>query len=188
MGLTIAIFLMGAEIGYLIYQNQKLRAVIANPDAYYRTLQRGETVPAVRTQTVDGQDLELQYSPDGPYTCLFWFSSSCESCTDNFAFWNTLYSDFAAAGIRFVGMCACEPEEARALQRSLGLNFPIVSATDQVIIDAYQGHLLPQTVLISPTGTIEHIWPGPLDENSRLDVAGTIAGVSQFITKGGETL
>ena len=54
--LIIVIILMGAEIIYLMYQNQKLKSIIDNPKMYFRTLSPDEMVPSFTAYDVDGNE------------------------------------------------------------------------------------------------------------------------------------
>ena len=165
--LLAIIVLMGLEIVFLMYQNRKLKAVIDDPKQYFKTLAKDDTVPAIAAYDLDGNDVSLRYSAEAPHSVLFWFAPTCPSCEDNIEFWKQVYVEQKSDRLRFLGMCAGQPDEAAAFVADHEIEFPVMSVTDPYIMEAYQGNMLPQTVLISPEGTILGVWPGALDEGGR---------------------
>lgn len=161
---------MGVEILYLVAQNQRLMAMVNDPQHAIQTLQTGDRVPNVRTSDINGNEISLHYDADQPYTVLFWFSPSCESCEENLDFWNDLYSKYASDNIRFVGICASTVTEAKEAATEHGMQFSVVCATDPFIVDAYKGNVLPQTLLIDPDGSINKVWPGSLLKGQKEEI------------------
>jgi len=174
--LIVVVILMGAEIIYLMYQNRKLKAIIDNPKEYFRTLSPDEMVPSFTASDIDGNDISLRYSPDAPRTLLFWFAPGCESCENNIQFWNEVYNKYSdAKKFRYLGLCAGIPDEAREYIAEYNVEFPVVCVTDRFMVEIYQGHVLPQTVLISPEGVITKVWPGTLGQDNRDEILSYLA-------------
>lgn len=169
--LCTIIVLMGAEIIYLVYQNRQLTAMLNDPSQLLeRTLKSGQTVPAIRAADINGEEITLTYSESSPYTLVYWFSPTCESCEENFGFWNDIYSVRVEDRLRVVGFCACNAGEGRETKSAHALQYPVLAATEQSIVDMYKGNLLPQTLLIKPDGEIVQVWPGALPEMHRRDI------------------
>jgi peroxiredoxin len=183
--IAIAI-LMGIEIVYLMLENRRMRSIITNPKQYYQVLEQDDKVPPFTAQDLDGNTISLQYSPDRPHTLLLWFSPTCRACEDNLYFWNDLHRDFDSDHMLLLGMCTDDPADVRTVVAEYGLNFPVVCLDDPSLVDAYKGNVLPQTVLISPRGTIREVWPGPLGEKQRGSIITVLSQLDTLTGKGGD--
>jgi len=185
--LVAVITLMGIEIVYLVYQNRQLRQMIDDPSRFFeKTLQAGQTVPAIRAEDVNGNELALTYSQDGPYTLVLWFSPTCSSCEDNFEFWQDVHRLSKPEKLRIVGFCACTVGEAKEEITAKQLGFPVLAATEPTIVDLYKGNLLPQTILIAPDGLIKSVWPGALLESKKKDILSILRDIDTIKPEGGE--
>lgn len=174
--LIAIIIVMGVEIIYLMYQNHKLKSIIDNPKEYFKTLSPDEMVPSFTAYDIDGNDISLRYSPEAPRTLLFWFAPGCEPCEDNILFWNEIYNTYSEVEeFRYLGLCAGTPDEAQEYASGYDIEFPVMCVTDRYMVETYQGHVLPQTVLISPEGAIIKVWPGALEENSKGEILSYLA-------------
>lgn len=161
--LSIIIVIMGFEIVYLIYQNRRLQSMLAEVPSL-QVLQQGQTVPPLTAADLDGAGVAIQYGEREPSTILIWFSPSCHLCAENTAFWNDIYDRYkTSAGVRFLVMSDAGTDETRTYAAEQALRFPVVCVTDESLIDAYNGRVMPQTALISPQGEIEKVWPGALE-------------------------
>jgi peroxiredoxin len=171
--LLIIIVIMGIEIIYLIYQNRELRAML-DETASFQILEQGQPVPAVMATDLDGAAVEVRYGEGEPTTLLIWLSPSCHVCEENSAFWNDIYSGYQSKDIRFLALCDAPTEEAKTYAAAHSLIFPVVSITDDRLIDAYNGRVMPQTAIISPQGTIERVWPGALEKSRQDEITATL--------------
>ncbi|MEZ5358437.1 MAG: redoxin domain-containing protein [Candidatus Zixiibacteriota bacterium] len=165
--LTVLVALMAIEIVYLIYQNQQLRSVIEDPRKYFTTISEKDIVPSITVMNTDGENVTLNYSPDAPFTILFWFAPGCSSCEDNFDFWKEIASATKHERVRFYGMCVGEIDDAIAFSQEQNFPFPTLCASEQYILDLYKGGLVPQTVLIAPEGIVLGTWPGEIEEQQK---------------------
>jgi peroxiredoxin len=168
--LIAVIVVMGVEIIYLVIQNHRLRAIVQDPKKYFKTLSKDEIVPSFSTQDINGSDLSLRYSPGEPFTMLFWFGPTCSSCKNNIGFWKRIHDEYSSDKLRFLGIYAGNPDEAREYVLEYGFEFPVICATHRHIVDSYKGHVLPQTVLITPEGMIQGVWPGALGEERENEI------------------
>ena len=142
--------------------------------ASLQILEQGQLVPAVTATDLDGAAVEVRYGEGEPPTVLIWFSPACHVCEENSAFWNDLYSGYQSKDIRFLALCDAPPDEAKAYAAARSLIFPVVSITDDRLIDAYNGRVMPQTAIISPQGTIERVWPGALEKSRQDEITATL--------------
>jgi peroxiredoxin len=184
--LILIVIIMGLEIVYLMDQNRKLRGTISNFTYFTGTLERDDSVPPFRAYDLNGEIVEIAYSSDQPYTLLVWFSPSCSACDDNLHFWNELYLDYNSGHIRMLGMCADDTAAIHTLVEEYGLAFPIVGLDDHSLVEAYNGYTLPQTMLISPQGSVRGVWRGSLDEKRRESVISAVAQIESLAGKGGD--
>jgi peroxiredoxin len=181
------IVLMGVEIGYLVYQNRQLHLMLEDPSRFFeKTLQAGESVPAIRAEDVNGKELGLTYSTTGPFTLVLWFSPTCSSCEDNFGLWKEIFSKSEPDRLRIVGFCSCTAAEGRETVKAQQLKFPVLAATDQSIVDLYKGNLLPQTILVAPDGQIKNVWPGALLESQKKEILSVLKTLKTLKPEGGE--
>ncbi len=185
---VLIILAMGVEILYLMVQNRKLSSIIEDPKKYFNVLSQKEVVPSITAMDINGNEISLRYSSDAPYTLLFWFSSGCEACDDNLIFWKSIYDEFNSEKIRCIGMCVDAPEEAKEFTDQYGLEFPVICARDQYILESYKGNVLPQTVLISPVGTVLGVWPGALEKGQQGKITALLRQFQPQNLKGGENL
>ena len=187
IALGAIILLMGAEIIYLTYQNRQLKAMLDDPSRFFeKTLQAGDSVPAVRAEDINGNEFSLTYSETAPYTLILWFSPTCSSCEDNIGLWNDIYRAHVPEKLRIVGFCACAAAEGREAATANALQFPVLAVTEQSIVDMYKGNLLPQTVLIAPSGQIIQVWPGALLDRQKNEVLASLRSIGTIKMEGGE--
>ena len=161
---------MGIEIIYLVIQNRMLKSIIADPTKYFGTLAEEDTVPAFTAQDIDGNDVRVSYAPDEPYTMLFWFGSTCSSCESNIQFWKRIHEEYQSEQLRFLGIFIGNPSSARRYVSAQQVEIPVLCATHRYLVDVYKGHVLPQTMLVTPSGIIDGIWPGILSEHDETSI------------------
>ena len=176
--LVVVIILMGVEILYLARQNRRLAGIIKDPKQYFQTLSEDDTVPSFTAQTIDGNDLSVRYSQDEPYRVFLWFGPSCDYCEANIEFWKRVHDEFESGEIRVLGMFAGSTGEAKEYVAAHDLGFPVVCADNRYIVDVYKGHVLPQTVLVDPTGTIRGAWAGIVDDAAKESIVSTLKSLS----------
>lgn len=167
--LTLVVLIMGIEIVVLTIQNRRLRTALAET-TQYQPLQTSQQLPSLSGSDLDGNSVDIRYGADVPPTLLIWLSPSCHICRENLSFWKSLYGNHKSARFRFLVLCSGTVEEARAYVTQNQLNFPVVSMTNDSLVSAYNGYVLPQTALISPSGSITNVWPGALDSNQQEEI------------------
>ncbi len=185
--LSIVIILMGVEIVYLIIQNRRLQALLADPKSYFQTLVSKDVVPSFTAADLDGREVDVRYGPGSPATLIFLFSPGCSSCEGNLETWNDLTREYAGVSLRCLGFCSGGLEETRAFVVENGITFPVICVDNPFIIEAYKGNILPQTVLVSPEGQVLRAWPGILGPQDIEAVRAALGGPQPPNRQGGET-
>ncbi len=183
--LSAIIVLMGVEILYLVRRNSELREIIRTSSSAYHPLAPSDRVPSFTTTDLNGKPFRLRYAPKEPYTLMVWFSASCSACDDNFPFWDSLFVRYHTA-LRMVGVCPDSPEEAKTVVQEHNVRFPVVCFRDDVLIDKYKRHILPQTVLITPEGVIQEAWYGTLQEMQKDSIRAALVRFDSLTVKGGD--
>jgi len=172
--LLIVVVIMGGEIIYLIIQNRRLQSMVAETPSL-QVLQPGETLPPLSATDLDGASVAIQFGERAPSTILIWFSPSCHLCAENAAFWNDIYARYhASADVRFLVMSDAAANETKAYVAEHALRFPVACVTDESLIEAYNGRVMPQTALISPRGGIEKVWPGALEHARQEEITAVL--------------
>ena len=162
--LSIVIIVMGVEIIYLIYQNRSLRLMIEAPQKFYQTLKQNDEVMPFTGKDINGNEINVEYSQTQSNKVMFWFSSTCYACEDNLNFWKDLYRDYNSDKIQLFGICGDDPADVQIMINNYNLNFPVICLDDHLIIDVYKGNILPQTIIITPQGYVQNVWPGSLKD------------------------
>jgi peroxiredoxin len=176
--LLVLIVIMGVEIVYLIHQNRRLQSMVEGMPAL-QVLQRGQTVPPLTATDLDGASVVVRYGGREPSTILIWFSPSCHICAENASFWNDIYDRYhSTKAIRFLAMSDTDAGETRMYVDEHALEFPVVCVTDERLVSAYNGHVMPQTALISPEGGIEKVWPGALEASRQDEIIAVLDSLS----------
>jgi peroxiredoxin len=169
--LLVLVVVMGLEIFYLARRNRRLESSLYEATSL-RVLERGRALPGLTLADVTGAPVRVAYGEGAPATLLIWFSPSCHLCAENAAFWNDLYTRHRASpSVRFLALSDAALGETRAYAAEQGLRFPVCSVTDASLIDAYDGHVMPQTALLSPRGEVKRVWPGALDASRQAEIA-----------------
>ena len=177
--LLIVIVIMGCEIGYLIYQNRRLQAMVSEVSSL-QVLQQGQIMPPMTATNLDGTATDVQYGENEPSTILIWFSPSCHVCTENSAFWNDIYGRYKSSDrVRFLALSDADATETKAYVTEHALAFPVICVTDDRLIDAYNGRVMPQTALITPQGAIESVWPGALEQLRQSEVTAVLDSLTR---------
>jgi len=172
--LLVIILVMGGEIVYLISQNRRLQTMLADVPSL-QVLQQGQTVPSLTATDLDGDNVSVRYGPNEPSTLLIWFSPTCHICAENAEFWNDIYRRYhGSPEVRFLGMSDAGADDTRAYVADRQLAFPVICVTDASLVDVYNGHVMPQTALISPRGAIEKVWPGALEPGRRDEIGAVL--------------
>ncbi|GEM_PF-802526 len=186
---TVTILLAAAliAIGFLLVDNGRLRQMLRDPAAFVAAQQTGSEVPPLQAADVTGGICRLSYGPGEPATLLCWLTMRSSRGKDNIPFWNELAHRFAGRNVRVIGMCTGEPDEVRGYAAAQGVAFPVIAAGDPYIVEAYGGTVVPQTLLISPTGQVAGRWPGVAGSTQQAEIEARAAEAGKLEQKTPET-
>lgn len=184
IALLAVVVLMSVEIVWLVRQNGELERSLAAATRAFVPLGGDDRLPRLSGVGLDGEPLTLAYGPGAPRTLLLWFSPACDVCEGNLEFWNELLARHGGPELRFFGLCGGTDDEARAFVAAHDLRVPVLPVTDGRLVDAYRGHVLPQTVLVSGDGVVLQAWPGALDAMTRREVEDAIATLAKTASTG----
>jgi len=189
--LLVLVVVMGAEIVYLVGQNRRLEFALDSIPSH-QVLQQGQAFPPLAATDLDGADVAVHYGAGEPSTVLIWLSPTCHICGDNVAFWNDLYARFQGSSrLRFLVLSDTGPADTRTYVDEHGLALPVACVTDDAMIDAYNGRVVPQTAFILPDGTIARVWPGALEEARQNEISTLLRSFTtslNTVSEGGDRL
>lgn len=121
----------------------------------------GALAPPIEGTTPDGQTRRLADLRDQPVIVNFW-ATWCEPCRVEMPQFQALYDRYRSRGLHILAVNLGEtPAAVQGWARALGLTFDIVLDPDGETAARYQLRGQPSTYIISPAGTITHIFYGP---------------------------
>jgi peroxiredoxin len=163
--LIAIIILLAAAIVGLLYENHRLDAMINTPKSYQHMVTPDSLAVSFSTVDIEGNKVDLNYHPEGPHTLIFWFGTFCRQCADNVEIWNRICGNSDSTNLRCYGMSTGDLDEVKQFAEKHNVNFSVIPVRSRLVIDSYKGNVLPQTVLISPEGIIQGVWPGIINRD-----------------------
>ena len=132
-------------------------------------MNEGDKVPSMTVTASDGSSIDLG-APDGPLVLYFYPKDDTPGCTNEAKDFSALAGDFAAAGVRVVGVSRDPMKRHEKFVAKYDLKVPLVSDEDGKVSDAfgtwveksmygrsYMG-MERATFLIGADGTIRRAW------------------------------
>jgi len=105
---------------------------------------------------------------DGQVVLVNFWATWCAPCRKEMPMLVELYHAYQPKGLEIVGIALDEVEQAREFAASLGVDYPVLIGTTEVMLTARQygnnSGVLPYTVLIDRDGTIRWTHLGELKE------------------------
>ncbi|MDP3025586.1 MAG: TlpA disulfide reductase family protein [candidate division Zixibacteria bacterium] len=172
--LIVLVLIMGVEILFLVQENKKLREALSHSRGPVKILSPEEEVPSLAGVNLKGEEFKLTY-PSSKKTVLFWFSPVCPSCEENLEFWKEIYQNHSSENLRFVGVTSFGKDKTEEFVKKFQLTFPVIIVSDLSLLDKYKVEVVPQTMLIDTSGTVQKVWPGPLSENYKKEIESMIS-------------
>ena len=166
-GLLIAV--VAGAVGFLFQQHinkpQWAQVVIGNrADDPVKSL-IGTTRPGFALQDMEGQQRNVREWDDHVLVINFW-ATWCPPCRDEIPSFIKLQEKYAGQGLQFVGIALQTAEEVKDFVAELGMNYPVLVGTEEVIKVAEEygnrSGVLPYTVIIDRQHQINFIKRGPL--------------------------
>ncbi|NWG16349.1 MAG: TlpA family protein disulfide reductase [Chloroflexi bacterium] len=121
----------------------------------------GALAPPLEGKSPDGQTLRLANWRGQPVIVNFW-ATWCEPCRTEMPQLQALHDRYHDQGLRILAVNLGEtPAVVREWVRALGLTFDILLDANGEAAARYQLRGQPSTYVISPAGTVTHIFFGP---------------------------
>ena len=124
-------------------------------------LSLGETVRVPRFETFNGPAQSVTAGPSG-YTLLIIFSTDCEACQEDSAFWNKLAAEAVKTKTSYYLVCANSARhEIENFVDRFGLgNHPILIDAGNELPSMLKTMFVPQYLLIDNQGRVAGRWSG----------------------------
>jgi hypothetical protein len=128
-------------------------------------LVKGDSVPPVQAQGIDGAAKRVDYPKDSA-TILLFFLSSCPACHKMIPLWNSAYERRSKDVRVFAVMLDQEPP---GFFMATPVLFPVLRAPGatpaerKAFTDAFKIQRVPVTLRVAPGGQVEDVAQGPVD-------------------------
>ena len=143
--------------------------IVAWPDGAKTGPEIGDRAPNFTLETANGEPVTLAALAGAPVVLNF-FASWCTNCKEEMGAMQAAHE----AGTRVIGLDLRESRETvLGLAEETGSTFPLaLDTTGEVTRSGFKIVNLPATVVVDGTGTITHVFRGPIDET---DIAEAVA-------------
>ncbi len=139
---------------------------IIQPDGALTAPEIGAVAPPFQTTTAGGTSVDLTDLRGTPVIINFW-ATWCEPCRIEMPALQAVYRRHQANGLRVLAINLREsPEIVLTWGANLGLTFDLLLDQSGQIAASYHLRGQPSTYILSPAGTITHIFYGPTDETT----------------------
>jgi hypothetical protein len=167
----------------LIIQNRTLKKELAAPPALLP--QVGTRIERLEGVALDGSKIQVVFTGQSNGTLFFVFSTQCAVCNLNWPEWQSIARSAQGRGLRLV-YANIESPLAREYAEQYGIDDATLFAQlDPRYEAALNLRLVPETILIGQSGTIESVWPGLLNEQNVQEILNNLNSVNG--TKGGKS-
>ncbi|RMH17378.1 MAG: hypothetical protein D6696_15915 [Acidobacteria bacterium] len=168
-GVLIALSLIVASVSFaLALENRSLRTKLADAiDEAKKTyiLEPGMTVAPLRGRDIYSTKVEYPYGKDAGTTLVLVFSPTCGVCDDNWPKWRRLIENAPNRGVRIIAIDLSSSADPSYLEKQgLVPGIPVIGELDPALIVSYRLRLVPETLLVDESGTVQRVWLGELDE------------------------
>ncbi len=157
LGVVVVILAGAAAVGWRVY-------VYAGPAAPAAKVSLGETVSEFTLQDLGGQPVTLSSLRGEKGTLLIFIATKCPYSNGYNERMEALHRDYAARGIRLVGINPnrTEPaEEVRSHARERGMTFTILKDDGNRVADYFGATVTPEVYLLDPQNRV--VYHGRLD-------------------------
>lgn len=181
--LTRSLLLIGAALSLIVACILILSAGLPERAAYTGTANAGEIpvapeigalAPPFTLANVEGQTINLADLRGGPVIVNFW-ATWCIPCAVEMPELEAVYAGYGDQGLRILGINLGETREAvAAWQQAFALSYDLLLDPSQHVAALYRLRGQPTTYIVSPRGTITHIFYGPINAGTLRDSLATI--------------
>jgi peroxiredoxin len=173
-GLIVIIVILMIQNFFLVRKNDALLRKLESAKASLSErsmLSKGDTVYAFRALGLDGERVLIDPRNKKGKTLLFMFSTRCPFCAKNVEHWNRIVKQTAGMQIQILGISIDSLERTGEFISRHGALFPPFSiVNDTTIFRRLRLELVPQTLLLDPTGRVLHVWGGLLNDTQSKEV------------------
>lgn len=121
----------------------------------------GTTLPQLAVKDLDGSPATITFDHAG-WAVLYVMAPDCPFCAENQKTIGDL-STRATPRLRFVGLSLTN-RNLKPFLANHPAAFPVYQAGDPQYLYGLAFRVIPQTILISPTGVVQKVWAGRLSE------------------------
>ncbi len=166
---------MAAGAAFLIWslaaENQQLNAQITDLYAERNSLQEttalqislaeGDTIPDTPVVGPAGETATLSELVSRGGVIAF-LTTTCPYCKEMLPVWARLSDEYAARGVRFVGVMLDSAEASEQYITEHSVEFPLWALAEPATADVKVA-IVPYTLLVEAGGVVRATWPGVLD-------------------------
>lgn len=157
----LVFILLAANIA-LIIQNRSLKSPIARVYAPLE-LQAGTVVPRLNGLDLNGREINVEYGNDSRKAVVLVFSPHCGFCTMNMPNWKRIVDGLDRRSYRIVAVSIVSDGVKDYINQYGLTDVPIIAEVDPKSRASYEMRSTPQTMIISPNGTVEKVWTGVIE-------------------------
>jgi peroxiredoxin len=170
------LLLLAANIA-LIHQNKQLKARLALPPPQLEAAQ-GAQMPDLRGFDLAGKPVEVLYGKDPRKVLVLVYSPTCAFCNQNWPKWQAMITSLDRSAVRTVAVDVTSSSSETFIQQHQLTGLPVLQKVDPQATVDYRFQLTPQTILVDPTGKVEKVWTGVLND-STLNEIKRLSGASK---------
>lgn len=160
--------LLAANIA-LIHQNSQLKARLALPPPQLEVA-HGAQMPDLRGFDLAGKPLEVLYGKDPRKVLVLVYSPTCPFCDQNWPKWQAMISSLDRSAVRTVAVDVTSSSSETFIQQHQLAGLPVFQKVDPQATVNYRFQLTPQTILVDPTGKVEKVWTGVLNDSNLSEI------------------
>lgn len=178
----ILLVLLIAENIFLILRNNELREEITRLSVrqVYPKLAIGDTVQSFSLKTLVGDSISLYDGDASTKYLLLVFAPDCPHCQNSVSFWNDI-AQFNNENENWyvVGISLSSAEDARHFAMQSNAKFLVGTPDEAAFKKSHKIDAVPQTLIISGTGTVEKVWIGELSSKDISEIKSLLANGPQ---------
>jgi peroxiredoxin len=160
--------LLAANIA-LIHQNSQLKARLALPGPELEAAHNAQ-MPDLRGFDLAGKPLEVLYGKDPRGVLVLVYSPTCPFCDQNWPKWQAMITSLDRSAVRMVAVDVTSSSSEAFIQQHQLDGLPVFQKVDPQATMNYRFQLTPQTILVDPTGKVEKVWTGVLNDSNLTEI------------------